>query len=168
MTREITVPLVGTPSYIADLLLCRLRTVWPRPIPSAPVPLLQVLLRHALLREYAEAAARGRSTAQRGAAARRRTGDLRDRVQVADAETWSCVRAQPVTGGDCAHALAADPNSPQLRAGAQDARDDRRAALERHLRGDAGRDVASARRVGHIARHRRLTEIRATSTPNGV
>ena len=57
-TRSITVPLVGDSGYLAELLAVTDPEPLARPVPDQPVPLLHALLRHALLRTYAEAAAR--------------------------------------------------------------------------------------------------------------
>jgi hypothetical protein len=55
---SVRTPLVGAPSYIADLLAVTNLDALAAPVPAAADPLLKVLLRHALLRAYADAAAR--------------------------------------------------------------------------------------------------------------
>ena len=71
--RVVTAPLVGNPTYITDLLAITDLDALAGPVPDDAGPLLQALLRHALLREYAEAAARSwtRRPSADAAAARR-------------------------------------------------------------------------------------------------
>ena len=66
----------GTLAYLAALLAADSDSL-AAPVPDAAVPLLHALLRHALLREHAEAASRllaGAGRIARGAARRRRAG----------------------------------------------------------------------------------------------
>lgn len=55
---RVRTPLVGVPSYIAELLAATDLDALALPVPATADPLLKALLRHALLRVYAEAAAR--------------------------------------------------------------------------------------------------------------
>ena len=91
-TREVTAPLVGTPSYLADLLA----VTDPDQLVAAPTeatPVLQVLLRHALLRSFAEAGAKVLDPADPRLL---RDEELVDLVpNQPAAATWSWVRSQP-------------------------------------------------------------------------
>jgi hypothetical protein len=165
-TRDITSPFVGTPSYIAELLLVTDPEGVANPIPHAPVPLLQALLRHALLREYTEAAARAIDANN---PALLRDAELIDLVRSASPSlTWSRLRAQTVTGGKtAAQALTSDPRLAEFRNALKTLATKDVSTLERHA---ATTLDATAYRldawVTSLA-HRRLTELRAAA-PAGV
>jgi len=165
-TRDITVPLVGDASYIADLLAVTDPESLANPIPDAAVPLLQALLRHSLLREYTEAAARAIDPNN---SALLRDPELIDLVKSATpSNTWSRLRAQTVSGGrTAAEALESDARLAEFKSALQTLRTKDVQALERHA---ATTLDATAYRldawVTSLA-HRRLTEIRATK-PNGI
>ena len=137
-------------------------------VPDEALPLLQALLRHALLREYAEAAARVARRGRPRAAARRRAG--RPRARQPPTPTWSWQRAQPRAGGS-----AADLAGGRRRHCAEVARLARRRrwptptppTLERHL--PPTLDATSYRLDAWVTSlaARRLAELRAAQ-PKGV
>jgi hypothetical protein len=165
VAREITAPLVGTPSYINELLAVTDPETLAVPIPSDRLPVLHALLRHALLREHAEAAARALDA---GNPALLRDAELVDLVpgQV-PTPTWSWLRAQPVTGGTARDAAAGDPVLTELRAALQTLTTMPGPALERHLA--TSLDATSHRLDAWVTSlaSRRLAEIRA-ATPAGI
>jgi hypothetical protein len=165
-TRDITVPLVGTPSYIADLLAVTNPDGLANPIPNAAVPLLQALLRHALLREYTEAAARAIDPNN---ATLLHDAELVDLVRSpSPTPTWSRLRAQTVTGGvTAAQALATDARLAEFEQALKTLATKDVATLERHAA--ATLDATAYRLDAWVTSlaHRRLTEMR-TSTPNGI
>ncbi len=165
-TREITAPLVGTPSYIADLAAATDPEGLANPIPDAEVPLLQALLRHALLREYTEAAARAIDASN---AALLRDAELIDLVHSPSPSlTWSRLRAQTVGGGEtAAQALASDPRLTEFKAALQTLATKDVPTLERHTA--ATLDATAYRLDAWVTSlaHRRLAELRAT-TPTGI
>ena len=145
----------ATPSYIADLLAVTDLDALATPVPTQPVPLLQALLRHALLREYTEAAAR---------AARRR----RRRRRSCATPSWSIScrpRRRRRPGRGCARsrcrrtivrdrlADARTPSSAEFRAALQALAGARRRRRSSDTRRHARRNVAPARRVGDLAGH---------------
>ncbi len=165
VAREVTVPLVGTPSYINDLLAVTDPEALAAPVPSDRVPVLQALLRHALLREYTEAAARALDAT---APALLRDAELVDLVPApAPTPTWSWLRAQPAARGIVRDALGDDPVLAQFRAALRILATTEVPALERHLATIL--DAASHRLDAWVTSlaSRRLAEMRA-ATPKGI
>jgi hypothetical protein len=166
VTREITVPLVGTPTYINELLAVTDPEPLAAPVPSDRVPLLRALLRHALLREYAEAAARALDPAN---PALLRDAELVDLVpSQSPTPTWSWLRVQPMAEGrQVRDALAGDAVMAEFRAALQTMATMEVPALERHLATTL--DATSHRLDAWITSlaSRRLAEIRA-ATPHGI
>jgi len=164
-TRDVVAPLVGTPSYINDLLAISNPEVLAAPVPSDRVPVLQALLRHALLREYTEAAARALDPNAPGLL---RDAELVDLVPTSTpTPTWSWLRAQPVAGGIVRDVLVSDPVLADFRAALKILATTPAPALERHLAMTL--DAASHRLDAWVTSvaSRRLAEMR-TATPNGI
>ncbi len=139
----------------------------PRRCPDAAVPLLHALLRHALLREQAEAAARLLAGPDRTVGQLLADAELVDLVPAPDpTPTWNWQRSQPVPGPrpvavtvrEHLGALT-DFAAPAVRRarraprGAGAARHRRSAVVERLLPAGARRRRVPARRVGHLAGH---------------
>jgi hypothetical protein len=166
VAREITTPLVGTPSYINELLAVTDPEALAAPVPSVRIPVLHALLRQALLREYTEAAARALDRAN---PALLRDAELVDLVPSQfPTPTWSWLRAQPMPGGGLVRdALVGDPVLAEFRAALQLLATMPVPALERHLATTL--DATSHRLDAWVTSlaGRRLAEIRAT-TPNGI
>jgi hypothetical protein len=165
VAREVTVPLVGTPSYINDLLAITDPEALAAPIPSDRVAVLQALLRHALLREYTEAAARALDPND---PALLRDAELVDLVPApTPTPTWSWLRAQPVAGGIVRDVLARDPVLVEFRAALKSLATTEPPALERHLATTL--DATSHRLDAWVTSlaSRRLAEMRA-ATPKGI
>ncbi|HEX6052710.1 MAG TPA: hypothetical protein VFZ21_25770, partial [Gemmatimonadaceae bacterium] len=165
VVREITTPLVGTPSYIAELLAVTDPEPVASPVPGDPVPVLHALLRHALLREYAEAGARA---LDRSDPALLRDAELVDLVpDTAPTPTWSWVRSQPLAGGTVRDVVASDPMLEAFRAALRVLAATPVPVLERHLATTL--DAASHRLDAWVTSlaSRRLAEMRA-ATPTGV
>ncbi len=166
-TRPITVPFVGDPDYLAELSAVTDPEPLARPVPDQPVPLLHALLRHALLRTYAEAAARLLATP-----ALVRDPELVD-VQAGQppAPTWTWQRSQQVPGSTQTVAEALANGNDAALADFREALRDLSAAgpdvLEPHLRQhlDATSHRLDAWATSLAAR--RLHDLR-TSTANGV
>jgi hypothetical protein len=111
VARSVTSPPVGDPSYVADLLAATPEEL--AAIPTEAQPLLQVLLRHALLREHAEAGAR---ILDRDDAALLRDTELVDLVPgTSPTPTWSWTREQPSGNGTVADAVAVDDDLARFR-----------------------------------------------------
>src|SRR5215472_3084214 len=164
-TRDVVAPLVGTPSYINDLLAISNPEVLAAPVPSDRVPVLQALLRHALLREYTEAAARALDPNAPGLL---RDAEFVDLVPTSTpTPTWSWLRAQPVAGGVVRDVLVSDPVLADFRAALKILATTPAPALERHLAMTL--DAASHRLDAWVTSvaSRRLAEMR-TATPNGI
>ena len=162
LVREITAPLVGTPSYINDLLAITDPEALAAPVPSDRVPVLHALLRHALLREYTEAAARALDP---NAPALLRDAELVDLVPApAPTPTWSWLRAQPVAGGFVRNVLGGDSVLAEFRAALRILATTQVPSLERHLA--ATLDATSHRLDAWVTSlaSRRLAEMR-TATP---
>jgi hypothetical protein len=165
-TRPITAPAVGNAGYLADLLAVTDPDALAGPVPDEPVPLLQALLRHALLRTYAEAGARllGRPELARDA-------ELVDLVPGQPSTTWSWQRAQQVPGSTqtVAQALTDTGLGPvaDFRAALGTLATAAPDVLERHLKQYL--DATSHRLDAWVASlaARRLAELRA-ATPEGV
>ena len=165
VAREITTPLVGTPEYITELLAVTDPEPVATPVPSDPVPVLHALLRHALLREHAEAGAR---VLDRNNPALLRDAELVDLVpNTSPTPTWSWVRSQPLAGGTVRDVIARDPMLGEFRAALQVLAATPVPALERHLATTL--DAASHRLDAWVTSlaSRRLAEMRA-ATPTGV
>lgn len=166
----ISVPLVGDPAYIAGLLAAGVDQL--AAAPDARVPLLQVLLRHALLRQYVEAAARILDTPATPFAQLVRDTELVDLMPgQPPTPTWSWLRSQPAPGGTgtVAQRLASDPGPEvsEVRAALQTLAGADPAALERHLTGALD---ATSHRFDAWATSlasRRLADMRAQQ-PTGV
>jgi hypothetical protein len=98
-TRPLTVPLVQPADYLAELAGTTDVDALARPVPGDGVPLLHALLRHGLLREYAEAAARLLAGASPVPAALLTDAELVDLVPgQPPTPTWSWQRDQVVPG----------------------------------------------------------------------
>lgn len=165
--RPITAPLVGDVGYLADLLAVTDPDALARPVPDQPVPLLHALLRHALLRTFAESGARllGRLELVRDA-------ELVDLVPAQpQTPTWPWQRAQQVPGttqtvaqalGDTSHGPIAD-----LRAALSTLSASTPDVLERQLRQHL--DATSHRLDAWVTSlaNRRLAEVRAAA-PQGI
>jgi hypothetical protein len=163
--RDVTAPLVGTPTYIADLLAVTNPETLAAPVPNTKVPVLQALLRHALLREFTEAGARALDV---NAPALLRDAELVDLVpSPTPTPTWSWLRSQPVTGGVVRDVLAKDAVLVQFRAALKQLSTAQPAVLERQL--SSTLDATSHRLDAWVTSlaHRRLTDIRKT-TPKGI
>ncbi len=164
VARPVTTPLVGEPSYIADLR----EVTDPEPLVAVPdeaQPLLQVLLRHALLREYAEAGARALDATD---PALLRDTELVDLVPGAPpTPTWPRTRSQPVADGTVADVAGDDPALADFRAALRTLGQADVPTLERHL---AQTLDATAHRldawITSLAT-RRLAELRETR-PTGL
>jgi hypothetical protein len=161
--RRVTAALVGDPSYIAELLAA----VDPEPLvatPTATMPVLQVLLRHALLRTFAEAGARVAGTADPAVL---RDAELVDLVPgQAPAPTWSRIRDQLTAAGTVAQAND-DPALREMRQALGVLAATPVPDLEQHLA--ATLDVTSHRIDAWITSlaTRRLADLR-TAKPTGL
>jgi hypothetical protein len=163
-TRSVLAPLVGDPTALA-LLLAADPDALASALPARRTPLLEVLLRHALLREHADAAAR-----LIGDPSLARDAELVDLVPGGPpAMTWSAVRARDAGGASLRERLAqgADPALARVREAiaalaALDA-----PTLERHL--IAALDATSHRLDAWVTSlaTRRLADLRATQ-PAGI
>ena len=165
VAREVIAPLVGTPSYINDLLAVTDPEALAAPVPGDRVPVLQALLRHALLREYTEAAARALDAS---ASALLRDAELVDLVAATTpTPTWSWLRAQPVADGIVRDVLSSDAVLAEFRAALESLAAVTPPDLERHLATTL--DAASHRFDAWVTSvaSRRLAEMRA-ATPKGI
>ena len=148
VAREITTPLIGTPSYIRELLAVTDPETLAAPVPSERLPILHALLRHALLREYAEAAARALDPTN---PALLRDAELVDLMPSRiPTPTWSWLRVQRTAGGLVRDALAGDPVLAEFRGALRTLAATPVPALERHLATTPRRDLTPARRLGHL------------------
>ncbi len=164
MARPVIGPLVGEPSYVADLLAITSPETLIG-LPDQTQPLLQVLLRHSLLREYAEASARALDEAN---LALLRDAELVDLVPgTQPTPTWSWTRRQPVGGGTAADLAGNDPALADFREALRTLATADAPTLERHL---AETLDATAHRldawVTSLAT-RRLADLREAQ-PNGL
>jgi hypothetical protein len=129
IARPLTTPLVGDPSYVADLLAADPDQLVA--VPTEAQPLLQVLLRHGLLREYAEAGARALDAAN---AALLRDVELVDLVPgTQPTPTWSWIRSQPAAGGTVRDLVDDDALLGEVRQALQSLSAVDAATLERHV-----------------------------------
>lgn len=170
MIRSITTPLVGDPTYIDALLQTTDIDALARPVPAEPVPLLQAILRHALLREHVEAAALLLGSAAEPAGALMRDVELVDLVPGAGpAPTWSRLRDRMVAGVSVRDRLSAGdaPGIAAFREALKTLSSADPATLERHVVGTL--DATSHRIDAWITSlaSRRLSEVRAVS-PGGI
>ena len=145
----------------------RRRSGQPRRTVAGPRAAAARAARHALLREYAEAAARCSPARgdRRRAARRRRARRPRAAPAPAPTATWTWQRTQPLPGGTGGATGRRPPGRPRrLRRrrgavarraplGAERARRRRSGHARAAPPGDARRHVLPARRVGHVARH---------------
>jgi hypothetical protein len=165
----VTVPAVGDPTYIADLLTADLDAL--ETAPASAMPLLQALPRHSLLRDYAEAAARLLDAPTSPFTSLVRDLELVDLLpDLPPASTWSRQRAAPLSDGrTVAERLASDPGPEvtELRDALQVLAGTDAPTLERHLAGTL--DATSHRLDAWVTSlaSRRLAEIRAQH-PTGV
>ena len=137
VSRVVTTPLVGDPSYVADLLAADPDEL--AVMPSEAQPLLQVLLRHGLLREYAEAGARVLDATN---PALLRDAELVDLVPgTSPTPTWSWTRGQQSTGGTVADLAEDDARLAEMKAGHAGAGRRRRSHPRAARRADPGRRV---------------------------
>ncbi len=102
-TSTLTAPLVAAPeataSYVAELMVVQDLDTLAAPVPAEPVPLLRALLRHALLREQAQSAARLLASPELPIGQLLRDAELVDLVGGAPpTPTWTSQREQPVPG----------------------------------------------------------------------
>ena len=171
-TRVVTAPLVGNPTYIGDLLATTDLDALAGPVPDDAGPLLKVLLRHALLREYAEAAARLLDSAATPLTQLLRDAELVDLVpDQPPTPTWQWQRSQPAPGTTVTVRerldRAADPLVTELKTALQVLSETDVATLERHLAGTL--DATSHRLDAWITSlaTRRLAELRAAQ-PTGL
>jgi hypothetical protein len=168
----VTAPLVGDPTYITDLLAITDLDALAGPVPADAGPLLKVLLRHALLREYAEAAARLLDAPATPLTQLLRDAELCDLVpDQPPTPTWQWQRSQPAPGTTVTVRerldQAGDPLVGELKAALQVLSETDVPALERHLAGTL--DATSHRLDAWVTSlaTRRLAELRATQ-PTGV
>jgi hypothetical protein len=164
VARPVSVPLVGEPSYVADLLAVTDPETLTG-LPDEAQPLLQVLLRHGLLREYAEASARALDAAN---LALLRDTELVDLVPgTQPTPTWSWTRSQPVAGGTAADRAEDDPMLAEFREALRMLSSADATTLERHLAETL--DAASHRLDAWITSlaTRRLAEMRE-ARPKGL
>jgi hypothetical protein len=168
----VTMPLVGTPAYIADLLAITDLDALAGPVPSDAGPLLKVLLRHALLREYAEAAARLLDSPATPMTQLLRDAELVDLVpNQPPTPTWQWQRSQPAPGTTVTVRArldqVGDPRINELKAALRALSTTDVPTLERHLASTL--DAASHRLDAWITSlaTRRLTELR-TTRPTGL
>ncbi len=165
VARTVIAPLVGTPSYLTDLATVTDVDALAEHIPTEIQPLLQVLARHGLLREYAEAAARALDPAN---PALLRDAELVDLVPSQQpTPTWSWIRSQPLDAGIVRDVVANDPVLAEYKAALHTLADTDPATLERHLASTL--DAASHRLDAWVTSFatRRLTEIRVDH-PTGL
>lgn len=162
--RRVTAPLVGDPAYIADLLAVVDPLEELVQTPTTTTPVLQVLLRHALLRTFAEAGARILDATDPKL--------LRD-VELVDlvpnepaARTWSGIRSELSAAGTLGF-VADDAALVDVRRALGVLAATPVPDLERHLAGTL--DAASHRLDAWITSlaSRRLAELRA-ATPTGL
>lgn len=161
--QPVTAPLVGDPSYVRELLAATDIDALATSMPTDPAPVLQVLLRHALLREYAEAAARLLDAPATPFTQLVRDAELVDLLPgQPPTPTWFSQRSQPTPGGTVATRLATDPGAAvtELRSALQVLATRDAATLERHLAGTL--DATSHRLDAWITSlaTRRLAEMR--------
>ncbi len=164
VARTVTSPLVGEPTYVGDLLAVTDPEALTG-LPDAAQPLLQVLLRHGLLREYAEAGARAVDAAD---LALLRDTELVDLVPgTAPTPTWSSTRGRPVSGGTAAERAEDDPALAEFREALRTLSATDVPTLERHLAQTL--DAASHRLDAWITSlaTRRLAELRE-ARPQGL
>ena len=99
VAHALVAPLVGDPSYIAELAAVTDLDALANPVPSAADPLLKVLLRHAILRTYYEEGASLVATADAPVEQLLQDVELIDLVPgQAPMLTWSGLQARPVPG----------------------------------------------------------------------
>jgi hypothetical protein len=166
--RPLAVPPVGDPASIGELLAADPDQL--AAAPAAPVPLLQALMRHALLRQHAEAAARLLDGPATPFAELIRDPELVDLApDQPPTPTWSRQRSRSLDGGTVAQRLAADPGPEltELRAALGVLAGADAPTLERHLAGTL--DATSHRLDAWVTSlaSRRLAEVRARQ-PAGV
>src|SRR5262249_41931375 len=142
------------------------------PVPADAGPLLKVLLRHALLREHAEAAARLLDSPATPVTQLLQDAELIGLVpNLPPTPTWPWQRGQPAPGTTVTVrqrlAEAGDPRITELKAALQVLATTDVPTLERHLAGTL--DAASYRLDAWVTSlaTRRLAEIRATR-PTGL
>jgi hypothetical protein len=163
---DLTVPLAGDPAAIARLRDADADALAAQPPEAAA--LLETLLRHGLLREHAEAAARRLDSRAHPREQLVRDAELVDLVAgQPSATTWSWQRSQTVDGVNVKQAIAGDPGLRALREalGVRAATD--AATLERRL-GET-LDAAGHRLDAWITSlaHWRLAELRERA-PQGI
>jgi hypothetical protein len=168
----VTAPLVGNPTYITDLLATSDLDALAGPVPDDAGPLLKALLRHALLREYAEAAARLLDSAAAPLTQLLRDAELVDLVpDQPPTPTWQWQRSQPAPGTTVTVRerldQVGDPLVSELKAALQVLSEIDVPALERHLAGTL--DATSHRLDAWVTSlaTRRLAELRETQ-PTGL
>jgi hypothetical protein len=168
----VTAPLVGDPTYIADLLAVTDLDALAGPVPGDAGPLLKVLLRHALLREYAEAAARLLDSPATPMTQLLRDAELVDLVpNQPPTATWQWQRSQPAVGTTMTVRerldRVEDPRVTELKAAFQVLSATDVPTLERHLAGTL--DAASHRLDAWVTSlaTRRLAELRVAQ-PTGL
>ena len=164
VARPITGPLVGEPSYVADLLAVTDPETLVA-LSDEAQPLLQVLLRHGLLREYAEASARALDAADPRLLRDTELVDLVPGTQ--PTPTWSWTRRQPVGGGTAADLAGEDRALAEFREALGTLATADVPALERHLAETL--DAASHRLDAWVTSlaTRRLAELREAQ-PTGL
>jgi hypothetical protein len=162
--KRVTAPLVGDPSYLADLLAVTDPDELVAP-PTEAAPVLHVLLRHALLRTFAEAGARALDPNDPRLL---RDLELVDLVpNEPPAPTWSWVRGQPAGAGTVRDRVADDAAVADFRRALEVLAVTPVPDLERHLA--ATLDAASQRLDAWVTSlaTRRLSEMRAAQ-PTGL
>jgi len=163
VSREVTAPLVGDASYIADLLAADVEQLVAAPSEASPV--LEVLLRHALLRAHAEA---GERVLDPGDGRLLRDAELVDLVPGEPAApTWSWVRSQPSGTATVAARTADDASVQELRSALHSLATTPVVDLERHLA--ATLDATSHRLDAWVTSlaSTRLADLRANA-PTGL